>query len=135
MPRYATLVAALTTWTGTLTARPSGTVMAPEIVPTEDCCAGRFAAARTKRGSHLMYGLYMPTLVLEVRSVGIVEARLTINRVRQLSRFGEESSVGHGVSWTIRHNHDSAARISITKRLAKKKPPGAPHPGATAYSH
>src|SRR5689334_25339887 len=58
MPRYATLVAALTTWTGTLTARPSGSVMAPEIVPTGDGCAVRFAATRTKKGSHLMYGLY-----------------------------------------------------------------------------
>ena len=66
----------------TLTARPSGSVTAPEIVPTEDCCAVRFAATRTKRGSHLMYGLYMPTLMLEVRSAGIVKARLTINRVR-----------------------------------------------------
>src|ERR1700730_6249546 len=94
MPRYATLVAVLTTWTGTLTARPSGSVMAPEIVPTEDCCAVRFAATRTKRGSHLMYGLYMPILVLEVRSIGIVKARLTINRVRSLSRAGEEPSVG-----------------------------------------
>src|SRR5579863_769099 len=82
-PRYATLVAVLTTWTGTLTARPSGSVMAPEIVPTEVCCAARFAATRTSRGSHLMYGLYTPTLVLEVRSVGIVWA---IKRCRRFYR-------------------------------------------------
>src|ERR1700720_1409994 len=63
MPWYATLVAALTTRTGTLTAWPSGSVMAPEIVPVEDCCAVRFEARREKRSSHRMDGLYMADLV------------------------------------------------------------------------
>ena len=36
--------------------------------------------------------------MLEVRSVGIVKARLTINRVRQLEK---NLQWGHGVSWTM----------------------------------
>src|SRR5678816_3598285 len=50
--RNASLVAALTTSTGTLTKWPSGSVMVPEIVPADECCAIRLAVKSASRSSH-----------------------------------------------------------------------------------
>src|ERR1700674_5073527 len=127
MPRYATLVAALTTWTGTLTARPSGSVMAPEIVPTEDCCAVRFAATRTKRGSHLMYGLYMPTPVLEVRRVGIAKARLPGSGCKIVGEVGTMEIPVQYVCW-----REAAAGSSLSSARAGGFPRRVVH-GFLAY--
>ena len=72
VPRYATLVAELTTWTGTLTELPSGSVMVPEIVPVGDCCAVKFEERRANRSSHRMYGLYMSNAIKHTEAVAKV---------------------------------------------------------------